>query len=264
MYVGLHYLHIIFKTRKQRNNTSTVCPSVYVCWIAFTTIHCPLSHTITANLVALLNVFVFLADLFLFVLHFLCISWALKMVWTIFPCQLVQQGEVLIVCALRIGWHTPSSWALLPVLRLTMMLHQWHLLTFPVICAPWLHHCYWLEFVSFHNEIHFFWWSAVLLDRYFWWALFWFKFEFLVAHFCWQSILQFFKSGLDLKFAWLIFLFAKFSWYVSSCICVSNCNISPVCSRVHIQSIQHLLHWLSILSFHYSFCIYNFVHCVWV
>jgi hypothetical protein len=36
--------------------------------------HCPLPHTITANLVALLHVFVVLAGLFLVVLHFLCIS----------------------------------------------------------------------------------------------------------------------------------------------------------------------------------------------
>ncbi len=36
--------------------------------------HCPLPYTITANLVALLQVFVFLAASFVFVLHFLCLS----------------------------------------------------------------------------------------------------------------------------------------------------------------------------------------------
>jgi hypothetical protein len=83
MYVGLHYLRIIFKTGKQHNNTSLVCPLVHVCWIAFATINefhrvdvlPPLPTAAhSANLDALSHVFVFLADSFIFVLHFSCIS----------------------------------------------------------------------------------------------------------------------------------------------------------------------------------------------
>jgi hypothetical protein len=208
--------------------------------------HCALPHSITANLVALLHVFIFLADLFLFVLHFLCISWVLKMVWTIFPCQMFQQGKVLIVCALRLGWHTPRSWTLLPVHRLAMMLQQWHLLTFPVICALWLHLCYWLEFVSFYNEIHFFdgvlyqltgifgehcsgsslnFWLLILIDNLF--------FSFSRVDWIWSL------------HGWRSFV-AKSSWHVASCICVSNCNISHVlftCSHsTHSTSVALTVH----------------------
>ncbi len=61
----------------------------------------------TANLVVLLHVFFFLIYLFLFVLHFQCIFWVLKMVLTICPCQLAQQDIVLIVCAHGTGQLFP-------------------------------------------------------------------------------------------------------------------------------------------------------------
>ncbi len=218
----------------------------------------------TANLVVLLHIFVFLEDWFLFTLHFLCIFWVLKMVWTFFPCQLVQQGIVLIVCACGIGQHTPS-WILLPVLRLAMIIQQWHLSTFPVICVLWLHHCYLLEFVSFYNDTHFFRWSAIAFDRYFWWALFWFKSVFLVAHFCWQNFLQFFKVGLDSMFAWLTFhLCCQIQLTFKTMFLFLTVTLVQFCSHVHIPPIQHLLHWLSTLSLHNSFSVYNLVHCVWV
>ncbi len=165
--------------------------------------HCPLLHSITANLVALLHVFVFLADcsflscIFYVFLefwrwseHFFHVNWFNK----VKPDSVRTQDRTTYSQVLNITASPPVGH---DVITMTSFDIPCNLC--PVVASLLLAGiCFILQ--------QFFWWSAIWLDRYFWWALFWFKFEFLVAHFSWQSILQFFKSGLDLKFAWLNFL----------------------------------------------------------
>jgi hypothetical protein len=79
---------IIYTSFSKLENSATT-PLLFVLWFMYVGLHlppslssialmsrchCPLLHTITANLVKLLPVFVFLADSFIFALHFLCIS----------------------------------------------------------------------------------------------------------------------------------------------------------------------------------------------
>ncbi len=116
-----------------------------------------------------MHVFFFLIYLFFF-LHFQCIFWVMKMVWTICPCQLAQQDIVLIVCAHGTGQHIPSF---LGEHCSGSSLNLRLLISFDNLFL----NCSWLD-----------------------WRCMW---------------------------SWFFFV-AKSSWVLTSCICVSNCSISPV------------------------------------